>query len=191
MGKEYEAVIRPLMGDKRFRHSVNVADMAVKLAKKFGEDPEKAYVAAILHDCQKEADKSVMQREMLQSGFYVDPVEKETFKLWHGIAGAYYVRNVLRIEDEDILNAIRFHTVGRADMSTLEKIVYLADMVSEERDYPKVEKYRARVMEDLDDGMFQTLRWSIMKTTGAGNPMPLCTIEAYNFYSKYKKEPVE
>ena len=50
MGKEYEAVIRPLMGDKRFRHSVNVADMAVKLAKKFGEDQEKAYVAAILHD---------------------------------------------------------------------------------------------------------------------------------------------
>ena len=194
MGKtlgQYEAVIRPLMGDKRYRHSVNVADMAVKLAKKFGEDKEKAYTAAILHDCQKEADKDIMKKEMLESGFFVDPVEEKTFKLWHGIAGAYYVKNVLRITDNDILNAIRFHTVGRPNMSRLEKIVYLADMVSEEREYPLVEKYRARALEDLNDGMYQTLRWSILKTVGAGGAVPMSTFEAYSFYSQYKKELVE
>ena len=189
--REYESVIRPLMGDKRYRHSVNVADMAVKLAKKFDENVDKAYIAAILHDCQKEADKSVMKREMLESGFYVDPVEAETFKLWHGIAGAYYAKNELKITDSDILNAIRFHTVGRPNMSNLEKIVYLADMVSEERDYQGVEKYRARVLDDLNDGMFQTLRWSILKTVGAGNGVPKSTFEAYSFYSQFKKELVE
>lgn len=185
--KRYEETIKPLMGSKRFRHSVNVADMCLALAGKFGADEDKAYTAGILHDCQKEVDKAVMLEEAEKSGYYIDPVEKDCFKLWHGIAGAYYVKNILEITDSDILDAIRFHTVGRANMTVIEKIVFLADMVSEERYYPHVEKYRAAVMEDLDNGMFQTLRWSIMKTVEGGNNVPLTTLEAYNFYSKYKK----
>ena len=184
--KKYEDIIKELMGDKRFKHSVNVADMSVKLAKKFGADEDKAYIAGILHDCQKEADKTVMWEEAEKSGFYIDPAERDCFKLWHGIAGAYYVKNELKIDDTDILNAIRFHTVGRSDMSVIEKIVFLADMVSKERDYPHVEEYRKSVLEDLDNGMFQTLRWSITKTLGTGGRVPLCTLEAYNFYSGFK-----
>ena len=186
--KKYEDIIKDLMGNKRFKHSVNVADMSVKLAKKFGVDENKAYLAGILHDCQKEVDGETMLKEAKESGFYIDPVELDCFKLWHGIAGAYYVREKLGIEDQDILNAIRFHTVGRANMSALEKIVFLADMVSEERSYDDVEKYRAAVLKDLNNGMFLTLRWSIMKTVGLGNTVPVCTLEAYNFYAPYKKE---
>lgn len=185
--KEYEQIIKPLMGNKRFKHSVNVADMCVTLAKKFGEDEDKAYTAGILHDCRKEIDKNAMLAEAEKSEYYIDPAERDCFKLWHGIAGAYYVKNVLKIEDRDILNAIRFHTVGRAYMSRLEKIVFLADMVSKDRDYPHVEKYREAVLKSLDNGMFQTLRWSIMKTAEDGNKIPICTIEAYNFYSKFQK----
>lgn len=185
--RRYEQTIKPLMGNKRFKHSVNVAEMCLTLAKKFGADEDKAYTAGILHDCQKEIDKALMLSEAEKSGYYIDPVEKDCFKLWHGIAGAYYVKNILKITDEDILNAIRFHTVGRADMTVLEKIVFLADMVSAERDYPHVEKYRAAVLEDLDNGMFQTLRWSVLKTVGLGNNVPVTTLEAYNFYSAFKK----
>lgn len=184
--KKYEDTIKELMGGKRFKHSVNVADMCVKLAMKFGVDEDKAYTAGILHDCQKEVDRETMLKEVKDSGFYVDPVELDCFKLWHGIAAAYYIRETLKIEDKDILNAVRFHTVGRANMSQLEKIVYLADMVSEERDYPDVEKYRAAVMKDLNNGMFLSLRYSILKTVGLGNTIPICTVEAYDFYSKYK-----
>lgn len=186
--KKYEDIIKPLMGSKRFKHSVNVADMAVRLAKKFGVDEDRAYTAGILHDCQKEVDKETMLKEAKESGYYIDPVELDCFKLWHGIAAAYYIREKLKIEDKDILNAVRFHTVGRADMSALEKIVFLADMVSEERDYPDVEKFRDAVLKDLNNGMFLTLRWSILKTVGLGNTVPICTLEAYNFYSAYKKE---
>lgn len=185
--RRYEQTIKPLMGNKRFKHSVNVAEMCLTLAKKFGADEDKAYTAGILHDCRKEIDKALMLSEAEKSGYYIDPVEKDCFKLWHGIAGAYYVKNILNITDEDILNAIRFHTVGRADMTVLEKIVFLADMVSAERDYPHVEKYRAAVLEDLDNGMFQTLRWSVLKTVGLGNTVPVTTLEAYNFYSAFKK----
>lgn len=186
--KRYEDVIKPLMGNKRFKHSVNVADMCVKLAKKFGGDEDTAYTAGILHDCRKEIDKELMLKEAKESGFYIDPVELDCVKLWHGIAAAYYIKNTLKIEDTDILNAVRFHTVGRADMSKLEKIVFLADMVSEERDYPDVEKYRAAVLKSLDNGMFLTLRWSIMKTVGQGNTVPVSTLEGYNFYAQYKNE---
>ena len=181
-------LIKPMMGAKRYKHSVNVADMAVKLAKKFGCDEDKAYTAAILHDCRKETDPEVMLREAKESGFYVDPVEIDCPKLWHGIAGAYYVKNVLKITDEEILNAIRFHTVGRADMSDIEKIVFLADTVSMERDFEDVSKYRKIVLDDLNNGMFMVLRWSITKTVGKMGSIPLCTLEAYNFYAKYKKE---
>ena len=186
--KKYENIIKELMGNKRFKHSVNVADMSVSLAEKFGVDEDKAYIAGILHDCQKEADREIMLKEAKESGFYIDPVELDCFKLWHGPAAAYYVREKLKIEDKDILNAIRFHTVGRANMSALEKIVFLADMVSAERSYPDVEKYRAAVKKDLNGGMFLTLRWSILKTVGLGNTVPACTLEAYNFYAPYKNE---
>lgn len=185
--RRYEQIIKPLMGSKRFKHSSNVAEMCLTLAKKFGADEDKAYTAGILHDCQKEADKTTMLFEAENSGFYIDPAERECQKLWHGIAGAYYVKNNLNITDTEILNAIRFHTVGKADMTVVEKIVFLADMVSAERDYANVEKYRAAVLDDLDNGMFQTLRWSIMKTVGAGNNVPITTLEAYNFYSRFKK----
>ena len=185
--RNYVEIIRPLMGAKRFKHSCNVAEMALTLARKFGENEDKAYTAAILHDCRKEADKETMKREMLKSGFIVDSVEIEAFKLWHGIAGAYYVKNKLKIHDTDILNAIRFHTVGRANMSRLEKIVYLADLVSAERDFQDVEKYRAFVMDDLDNGMYQALKWSLMKTVGSDAKVPLCSLEAFNFYRDKKK----
>lgn len=185
--RKYEDVIRPLMGTKRFKHSCNVAEMALTLAKKFGEDEDKTYTAAILHDCRKEAPRDIMREEVLKSGFFVDPVELENNKLWHGIAGAYYVRNTLKIEDTDILNAIRFHTVGRAHMSKLEKIIYLADLVSAERDFEDVEKYRAFVLGDLDNGMYQALRWSIGKTVESENKVPVSTLQAFNYYLDRKK----
>ena len=184
---DYEKTIKPLMKEKRFYHSVCVAKTAVELARKFGESEEKAYIAGILHDCRKEIDKEQMKKEMLASGFSVDEAELKTPKLWHGIAGAYYVRNVLKIEDDDILSAIRFHTVGRAYMSKLEKIVYLADMVSQDRDYPDVEKYRKIVFSGLDNAMFVMLQWTLMKTAETGGFIPASTVEAFNYYNGKRK----
>ena len=188
--KKYEQIIKPLMGAKRYKHSVNVAEMAVTLAKKFGCDVDKAYTAAILHDCRKEIAPDLMLKEAKESGFYVDPEELDCPKLWHAVAGAYYVKNTLKITDEEILSAIRFHTVGKADMTDIEKIVFLADTVSMERDYEDVEKYRKIVLDDLNNGMFMILRWSIIKNVGKMGKIPLCTLEAYNFYEKYKKESI-
>lgn len=185
--KQYTELVKSLMGKKRFTHSVNVADMCFKLATIHGEDSVKAYTAGILHDIHKEIDPELMKREVLASGMNVDPVELDTQKLWHGIAGAYFCKTELKIDDEDIINAIRYHTVGRANMSKLEKIVYLGDLVSMERDYPEVEKFRKFTMEDLDNAMFEAMKWSIPNTIGKGGKIPLCSMECYNYYWQYRK----
>lgn len=185
---DYKALIKEMMGKKRYNHSCNVADMCVKLADIFGEDKQKAYLAGILHDIRKEASPEELKNEMELSGYYIDPAERLSKGTWHGIAGAYYVKNTLKIEDEDILNAIRFHTVGRAEMSRLEKIVYLGDLVSAERDFKDVEKYRRYALENLDNGMFQALKWTIPNLVEKGGRIPLSTVEAYNYYMGLKKD---
>lgn len=185
--KEYIEIMKPLLGKKRFTHSMNVADMCFRLANIHGEDSVKAYTAGVLHDIHKEIDADTMKNEVILSGMDVDPVELDTPKLWHGIAGAYYCKNTLKIDDEDIINAIRYHTVGRANMSRLEKIVYLGDLVSAERDYPEVEKFRAYAIDDLDNGMFQAMKWSIPSTIAKGGKIPLCSMACYNYYWQYKK----
>ncbi len=182
MAGDYKELIKGMMGSKRYIHSCNVADMCVKLAEIHGEDTEKAYVAGILHDIRKEADNEILRREIELSGYYVDPVEFASKKTWHGIAATYYVKDNLGITDTDILNAIRFHTVGRGGMSKLEKIVYLGDLVSAERTYPDVEKYRKFAFESLDKGMYKALEWLIPDFVGNGRMIPVSTIEAYNCY---------
>ncbi len=182
---KYKDIIKPMMSKKRYVHCCNVAEMCVKLAKIHGFDEDKAYTAGILHDIRKEIDYETMEKEMLASGFYIDPAEHYSKKTWHGIASAYYAANVLGITDTDILNAIRFHTVGRPKMSKLEKIVYLGDLVSAERDFKDVEMYREYTLKNLDNAMFRVLEWSIPNTISKGGKIPVSTIEAYNYYMDF------
>ena len=181
-GRGYAAVVKSMMGKKRYIHSCNVAKMSVTLAEIFGEDKSRAYIAGILHDIRKEIDPEQMKKEMLQSGYDIDPAELSSKSTWHGVAAAYYLREELGIDDEDILNAVRYHTVARAAMSKLEKIVYLGDLVSAERDFPDVEKYRAYAMKDLDDGMYRALKWSVQNLSANDKKIPVSTIEAFNYY---------
>lgn len=182
MADDYKDMIRSMMGKKRYIHSCNVADMCVKLAEVHGGDVRKAYLAGILHDCRKEAEAETQRSEMMSSGYYVDPAELASKSTWHGIAAAYYLREKLAITDEDVLNAVRYHTVARAAMSKLEKIVYLGDLISAERDFPDVEKYRAYALKDLDDGMYRALKWSVRNLSENDRKIPVSTIEAFNYY---------
>ncbi|MBQ1519657.1 MAG: nicotinate-nucleotide adenylyltransferase [Ruminococcus sp.] len=173
---------------KRFQHSLNVADECRKLAEKYGEDPDKAYYAGLLHDICKEMPDAEQKALVENSGFAVCREELETRSLWHGIAGAYFVKTEFGVEDIDIINAIRFHTVGRAGMSRLEEIVYLGDLVSAERDYKDVDKMRKLVYSSLDEAMLYAVVFSIKSVIKKGGVIPLCTVEAYNFYTRLQKE---
>ena len=158
---DYKDFIREKMGDYRFVHSVNVADEAVALAKIYGCDEELAYTAGILHDVTKEFPKQEQLQIIADGGIILDSVQKNAPKLWHSISGSVYVRDFLCIKNNDIINAIRYHTTGRAGMSLLEKIIYIADFTSAERSYKDVDIMRELSRKALEDAMLFSCKFTI------------------------------
>lgn len=157
---EYKKLIKTKMSDYRFTHSVNVSKEAKKLAKLYGADERKAEVAGILHDITKEIPKEEQLQIITDSGIILDDVQKKAPKLWHGISGSVYVREKLNIDDEDILNAIRYHTTGRAGMSLLEKIIFVADFTSAERTYKGVSTMRKKSRKSLESAMLYGFKFT-------------------------------
>lgn len=181
---DYVEMLKMSLSKKRFTHSMNVADLSCRFADHHGGDTEKAYLAGLLHDIKKEETPQAMKSFAILSRMDFSREEEMTPALWHAPAGAYYIKKYLGITDTDILNAVRYHTAGRENMSLLEKVVYLGDLTSADRGYKDVEKYRALAYADLDDAMFFALRYSIGETVGKYGFLPPCTIKGYNYYAE-------
>lgn len=184
--EEAKEEARKTLSDERYEHTQCVADMAKKLAKRFGENEEKALVAAYLHDIAKEFEKA----DLLQMIEHSDIIELEILKkcpsVWHGYAGAIYAKETLLV-DSEIADAIRYHTTGKARMTLLEKIVFLADCVSEERDYSYLKEARnilfAKEPKDstLDEAILFILEHQIERLTEEGKQIHPDSTRAYNF----------
>ncbi len=168
----------------RFRHSMNVAKEARKLAEKWGADPDAAYYAGMMHDCCKNFPLEE-QAELMRGGkFPVSEEEWASQPVWHGIAAASYLHIERAVEHEDVLAAVRWHTVGHAGMSLLEEIIYMADLISEERDYSDVAHFRKLAYQDLQQAMLEALQYSLASIAKKGTPLCISTAEAYNYYLK-------
>lgn len=157
---EYRNLIKSKMSEHRFVHSVNVSKEARKLAKIYGADAEKAAIAGILHDITKEMPVEEQLKIITDSGIILDNVQKNAPKLWHGISGSIYIKENLDINDADILNATRYHTTGRAGMSLLEKIIFVADFTSQERTYKGVSTMRKKSRKTLDEAMLYGFKFT-------------------------------
>lgn len=181
---EKKKYLKKILSAKRYSHSLNVAAECRKLAIKYGEDSDKAYFAGLLHDICKELPDEKQLELVKKSTFTVCREELETRSLWHAVAGAYFIKTEFGVEDIDLLNSIRFHTVGRAGMSRLEEIVYLGDLVSADRDYKDVDKMRKLAYSDLNSAMLEALAFSMKSVIKKGGLIPLCTAEGYNFYTR-------
>lgn len=179
---EIKALLNERLGKKRLKHSLNVADECVRLAAVYGEDAEKAYLAGLVHDICKEIPQEEQFEMTKKSTRNVEPCERKTPALRHAVAGAFYAQTVLGIEDEDILNAVRYHTIAHENMSILEKIVYMADLTSADRDYKDVGRFRRLVLQSLDEAMSEAIKFSIPDTIKKNGFIPLHTVKAYNFY---------
>lgn len=177
---EYDHLLRQKLTPKRYRHSIAVMERAVQLAKRYDVDVEKAKLAGLLHDVMKDEDKINLLQFIEDSDILLSVAEKNGPPLWHAIGGFLYVRDVLKIEDADVLNAIRYHTTGRANMSKLEQVVYLADLTSADRDYPDVEETRKRSEESLDSGMQYAIDYLICDLVNKGNMLHQDTVDCYN-----------
>ena len=169
--KQAKELVRSRLSDKRYEHTINVKKMAVKLAKHYGTDPEQAALAALLHDAAKELPKDEMRAIMQAYPEYAQGGEARPTPVWHGICAAILARTEWGVTDEAVLSAIACHTAGKAGMTQLDKILYLADMTSAERDWPGVEKLRKLEMKDLDAAMLAALRQTNGFVLSEGKPL--------------------
>ena len=189
----YKEYLKANLSKKRYNHSLNVAQSAVELAKLYGEDEDKALVAGLLHDVAKELPAERQLEYVKQSELSVDEVETKAHALFHAIAGAEIAMRVFGIDDMDIILAIRWHTVAAGDMSRLAAIVYLADLISADRDYKDVKRMRKLAVSGLEKAMYEALKFSVGDSVEKGNTIPVSTIMAYNRFlnETNKKEKLE
>lgn len=171
--------VRMEMPERRWRHTEGVMTAAIELAKQYGEDPERAELAAILHDVAKfwptDRQGSIIRDKGLCSD--VLAYDKE---LWHAVVGAWVAEHEYGVTDRGVLDAIRYHTSGRRSMTRLEKIVWLADYIEPGRDFPGVDVIRAISYKCLDKAMLAGMDATIRFLMDKGKRIYPLTIEARN-----------
>lgn len=181
--KELRAVSLSYLKAKRVAHVLGTEETAVKLAEKYGADVEKARVAALLHDCTKRLSMGEQLVLCEKYGIELDELEQRALKLLHAKTGAAIARDVFAV-DEEVYSAILWHTTGRADMTKLEKIIYLADYIEPNRDFPGLAELREAVWEDLDKGLLIGLSMTVEEMKEMGNPIHKNTLEAKTFLER-------
>ncbi|MCC3863326.1 bis(5'-nucleosyl)-tetraphosphatase (symmetrical) YqeK [Terrisporobacter petrolearius] len=140
--KQIEKTLKGMLPERRLKHSLNVSKCAVKLSEIYKCDKEKAQIAGLVHDCAKYFTDEQIEDSIKRFNVELDPLEVNNIALSHSVIGSYVAVDVFNIKDEEIINAIKYHTTGKENMSLLEKIIYMADLIEEGRNFPKVEELR-------------------------------------------------
>ena len=184
MTKSYEemrAILEQQLTPSRYRHSLGVAETAVAIARRFGMNEERARVAGLLHDCGRVYKTDDLLKEARQRGIPIGKIESAMPLLLHAYIGAYLIYEVYGVNDAVIAQAVWRHTVGGANMTVLDKIIYYADMIEPSRDYPEVERLRelSRTA-SLDEMMLVGLTESILFVAQKGGLIHPDTITARN-----------
>lgn len=164
----------------RLHHSLCVAESARELAMRYGADAQKAYTAGLLHDIMKNESDEALLHFFRENGIILTTTERHSRKTWHAMAGALYCERELHVRDAEILSAIRWHTTGRAGMTLLDKVVFLADFISADRDYPGVERMREKAEVSMEAALFEGLQFTIQELVSEGRPVHEDSVRAYN-----------
>ena len=169
----------------RIPHVAGCEQEAAKLALRWGEDPGDAAEAGILHDITKKLSMEEQLKLAEKYGIVFDKFERENIKLTHAITGAGLARELFGVP-ERIYDAIRWHTTGRADMTLLEKIIYIADYIEPTRDFEGVDELRRLAYEDIDSAMALGLKMSLEELRQSGIEPHGATVSALEWYGKDK-----
>lgn len=183
--KKLQATLKP----ERYEHTIGVMNTAEMYAIRFGEDVYKARIAGLLHDCAKNIDREKSYQMCIQLGVNIDEDTKKTPKLIHQYLGAAMAKSVYGVDDEYILSAIRSHTTGKVNMSSLDKIIYLADFTEPNRDkepFDGLYKLRLLCQKDLDEAMLYALDISIVSIIERKMPLHKDTVAARNWFLEKK-----
>lgn len=179
-----EAFLKENLDGKRYQHSLSVKETAKHMAKHFGVDENKASIAGLVHDCAKGLNGYELINIVKKSGYKVDEVSEKSPQLLHGLAGAIIAKDTMGIDDNEIFNAVAFHTTGRKNMTLLEKIIYLADYIEPLRRYSGVEEIRELTYKNIDKAMIKSFELTIKYIVERGQMLHINTVEARNYLLK-------
>lgn len=155
---EMKRLLKAALPHKRYDHSINVYETALKLARAHdvtGDELDRVGVSALLHDCGRQIPSRDSIDKARELGIEVDEIEANQPILLHAKLGVYYAREKYGVTDSGILEGIRYHTTGAANMSRLAMIVYLADLLEPTRDFSGIDDLRALAKVDLEQAMVQ------------------------------------
>ncbi|WP_297281116.1 bis(5'-nucleosyl)-tetraphosphatase (symmetrical) YqeK [uncultured Anaerococcus sp.] len=172
------------IGEKRFKHCKRVMKTALKINESYGIEEDKLKTAAILHDCAKYNEDKYLKLY----GKNLESYQIEFKDVLHSFLGAEVAKKVYNINDEQVLDAIRFHTTGKANMTDFEKIIYLADAIEPQRNYPGVDKIRKLLEKNLDDAVLFSLDHNLEFIISKKSLIHPLTIDARNFLIKEKND---
>lgn len=171
------------LSEEKYRHSLEVAKVASKLADNYDYDRDKAYLAGLIHDIAKEVPGEELFNFCLKNNIGTSELEEKNKNLLHGKVGAYLVKLKYKIDDNHIYNSIFYHTTGRPNMSILEKIIYIADYIEPSRKpLPRIDEIREMSLKSLDDSMKLIMQDTLESLKHRKLGIDKITIEAYNYY---------
>jgi predicted HD superfamily hydrolase involved in NAD metabolism len=187
---EYNAIKEYLtntLSTKRLMHSEGTAKTAEKLAIIYNVDSRKAYLAGLVHDCTRETDIAAQNNMLEALELEVDELTLTTKELLHALTAEYLMINEFNIYDEEVISAVRFHTTGRENMTLLEKIIFLADVIEPSRDFPGIEYIRQIAKENIDEALLAAFESSIKFLLGKRQMIHPNTLLARNYILKHFK----
>lgn len=179
--KELIAKVKEQVSEKRFKHILGVEQAALELARANDYELEKASVAALVHDYAKERSEAEFKALIVQTGLEQDLLNWNNF-IWHGVVGAEIIKKELKITDEEILNAVRRHTVGAKEMTMLDQIVYVADYIEPGRDFPGVDQARQLAAESLRAAVEFETKHTLLYLMNNNKTIYPAAILTYNTY---------
>ena len=193
--KKIKKYLKKHLTKERYHHTVGVAYTAMSMSMKYNPQPDnnefmiKAEIAGLLHDCAKCMDNDKKIRICNKNQISYSKIEAENPYLLHGKVGAYIARKEFDILDEDILNAITWHTTGRPDMSLLEKIIFVADYIEpSRRPIPELNLIRQLAFTDIDQAVIKILENTLKYLNEKGNPIDGMTQKTYDSYIRTERE---
>ncbi len=172
-------LLKKYISGSRLKHSLSVEKTAIKLAKKYNADVDKAAAAGLLHDIAKDLSKSDRNALIKKYHLELTPLEESAPELLHGKLGALILAEN-GITSKKVLSAVENHTMGTDNMSKLDKIVYLADLIEPKRNFSGVKKLRFYAARDLDVALFESMKASLLRVIKSDKAIHPKTIDAYN-----------